>query len=29
MNYHSHRNRDEVWVVTSGAGRTIVDGMEQ
>ena len=29
MNYHSHKNRDEVWVVTSGQGRTIVDGMEQ
>ncbi len=29
MNYHSHRNRDEVWVVTAGTGRTIVDGMEQ
>ena len=29
MNYHSHRNRDEVWVVTQGSGRTIVDGMEQ
>ena len=29
MNYHSHRNRDEVWVVLSGEGRTIVDGMEQ
>ncbi len=29
MNYHSHRNRDEVWVVTTGTGRTIVDGMEQ
>ena len=29
MNYHSHRHRDEVWVVTSGTGRTIVDGMEQ
>lgn len=29
MNYHSHRLRDEVWVVTSGTGRTIVDGMEQ
>lgn len=29
MNYHSHKNRDEVWVVTSGNGRTIVDGMEQ
>jgi mannose-1-phosphate guanylyltransferase len=29
MNYHSHRNRDEVWVVLSGSGRTIVDGYEQ
>ncbi|MCR4694114.1 MAG: cupin domain-containing protein [Pseudobutyrivibrio sp.] len=29
MNYHSHRNRDEVWVVIAGTGRTIVDGMEQ
>ena len=29
MNYHSHRNRDEVWVVIAGEGRTIVDGMEQ
>ena len=29
MNYHSHRNRDEVWVVISGKGKTIVDGMEQ
>lgn len=29
MNYHSHRNRSEVWVVTSGRGHTIVDGMEQ
>lgn len=29
MNYHSHRNRDEVWVVISGKGRTIVDGFEQ
>lgn len=29
MNYHSHRNRDEVWVVLSGTGRTIVDGNEQ
>lgn len=29
MNYHSHKHRDEVWVVTSGTGRTIVDGMEQ
>lgn len=29
MNYHSHKYRDEVWVVTKGEGRTIVDGMEQ
>ena len=29
MNYHSHKNRDKVWVVISGEGRTIVDGMEQ
>ncbi|MCQ2524186.1 MAG: cupin domain-containing protein [Lachnospiraceae bacterium] len=29
MNYHSHKNRDEVWVVLSGQGRTIVDGFEQ
>lgn len=29
MNYHSHKHRDEVWVVISGSGKTIVDGMEQ
>jgi len=29
MNYHSHKFRDEVWVVISGTGRTIIDGMEQ
>lgn len=29
MNYHSHRNRDEVWVVLSGTGKTVVDGCEQ
>lgn len=29
MNYHSHQHRDEVWVVVSGTGRTVVDGMEQ
>lgn len=28
MNYHSHDHRDEVWVITSGRGRTIVDGVE-
>lgn len=26
MNYHSHRNRDEVWVVITGTGRRVVDG---
>lgn len=29
MNYHSHRERDEVWVIISGTGKTIVDGFEQ
>lgn len=29
MNYHSHGHRDEVWIVISGEGRTIVDGAEQ
>ena len=29
MNYHSHQYRDEVWVVISGAGRTIVEGVER
>lgn len=29
MNYHSHKNRDEVWVVLAGNGKTIVDGYEQ
>ena len=29
MNYHSHKNRDEIWVVLEGKGRTIVDGYEQ
>lgn len=29
MNYHSHKNRDEIWVVISGTGYTTVDGMEQ
>ncbi len=29
MKYHSHENRDEVWTVVSGKGRTIVDGVEQ
>lgn len=29
MNYHSHKNRDEVWIVLSGEGKTIVDGVQQ
>lgn len=29
MNYHSHKNRDEVWVVLSGTGRAVVDGTER
>ena len=29
MNYHSHMNRDEAWVIISGEGVTVVDGMEQ
>lgn len=29
MNYHSHKNRDEIWIVISGKGRTIVDDVEQ
>lgn len=29
MNYHNHQRRNEVWVVISGTGRTLVDGMEQ
>lgn len=29
MNYHSHKNRDEVWVVLSGTGRAVVDGNER
>ena len=26
MNYHSHKNRDEVWTIISGNGQAIVDG---
>lgn len=29
MNYHSHDNRNEVWVIIDGEGRTVIDGMEQ
>lgn len=29
MNYHSHALRDEAWIVVSGEGRAVVDGMEQ
>lgn len=26
MNYHNHNNRNEIWVVISGRGKTIVNG---
>ncbi len=29
MHYHSHQKRDEVWVVISGSGRTVVDDVER
>lgn len=29
MNYHSHKNRDEVWVVISGEGVAVLDGKKQ
>ena len=29
MNYHSHKNRDEMWVVIMGEGKTIIDDCEQ
>ena len=29
MNYHSHKHRDEVWVVIAGEGRTVVDGIRK
>lgn len=29
MNYHSHHNRNEVWVVIEGEGTTVVDGFER
>ncbi|RHT18290.1 sugar phosphate nucleotidyltransferase [Clostridium sp. AM34-9AC] len=29
MNYHNHKHRDEVWVVISGEGRTVIGGVEQ
>lgn len=29
MNYHNHKHRDEVWVVISGAGTTVIDGTEK
>ena len=29
MNYHNHKHRDEVWVVISGDGRTVIDGVEK
>ena len=29
MSYHAHERRDEIWVIVSGRGTTIVDGMRQ
>ncbi len=29
MSYHSHENRDEVWVFLSGKGHVVIDGMER
>lgn len=29
MNYHSHQKRDEVWVIISGEGKTIINGKEK
>lgn len=29
MNYHSHFNRDEVWVVISGEGYAVLDGVNR
>ena len=29
MHYHSHDNRNEVWTIIEGKGKTIIDGMEQ
>lgn len=29
VSYHSHERRDEVWVVVSGTGKIVVDGMQQ
>lgn len=29
MNYHSHERRDEVWVVISGEGETVIDGVRK
>lgn len=29
MNYHNHKNRDEVWVVIGGKGHTVIDGIQR
>ena len=29
MSYHNHQRRDEVWVVVSGEGTSVVDGIMQ
>jgi mannose-1-phosphate guanylyltransferase len=29
LHYHSHEHRDEVWTVTGGTGRVVVDDVER
>lgn len=29
MNYHNHKNRDEVWVTVSGEGYAVLDGVKK
>ncbi len=29
MNYHNHKNRDEVWVAISGEGHAVLDGVKK
>lgn len=29
ISYHCHEHRDEVWVVVSGSGKTVIDGITQ
>ena len=27
MNYHSHKYRNEIWIIVSGTGKTNIDGI--